>query len=144
MKPYSRRWQEMILVLYALNEMSGFQRKRDVLEWIEEHRLINPCFMGRNRYESCSEPKYRTLLCWGRKDNVIRGLLFNEERDCWGVTRDGRTVVEKIMRLGVEGELQIHRCFLWSVNFKRIINPAYAPSKRDWEHADDYLREILL
>jgi len=61
-------------------------------------------------------------------------LFDHDERDSWELTREGHRALEEIIarfRSRGRNRWEIHKCFLWRTEFKKIIDPSYLPSSRD-------------
>jgi hypothetical protein len=134
-KIYSRRGQEVVMVLYALREMGAIHSKQEVLRFIRDHRLYAIQPEDKEKYEGKNEWKADTLLCWGRKDAVMDNLgwmFHHDEKDSWQITRDGLAALDEIYKRFQSKWWEVHRCFMWRPEFKRIVDPSYSPSTRDW------------
>jgi hypothetical protein len=129
---YGRRGQEIIMVLYALRELGAIHTKQDVLRFIREHHFYDLQPEDKCSYESKREWKADTLLCFGRKDAVMGDWMFDhDEKDSWELARPGYRVLDEIISHFRTKRWQIHKCFLWSSEFKKLIDPTYVPSSRD-------------
>lgn len=70
---------------------------------------------------------------FARKDAVENEWMFDhDENDCWELTRSGHAALERLIERYKSGIAEIHRCFLWRTEFKRVIDPTYVKSVRDW------------
>lgn len=126
---YSRRGQELILLLSALWEMGGINSKNETIAFINESGWINITKYDLPAYEGQNEPRYHTLLAWARKDGVLNDWVSYSGRDCWGITRDGRIVLDTARDKFRKQEWHVSSCYLWTHKFKLINDPEYAPSK---------------
>ncbi len=137
------------MVLYALRELGAIHSKEEVLRFIRQHRFYAIQPEDKETYESKREWKSDTLLCWGRKDAVMErlGWMFHhDEKDSWEIARPGLTALDEICAHFRKGRWEIHRCFMWRPEFKRIIDPNYIPSSRDWPRLrtqQDRRRQLL-
>ena len=134
-KIFSRRGQEVVMVLYALRELGGIRTKQEVLSFIRQHRLYAIQPEDKAKYEGHHEWKSDTLLCWARKDAVMDNLgwLFHhDEKDSWQITRAGLAALDDISKRFRTKRWEIHRCFMWRPEFKRIMDSTYTESSRDW------------
>ena len=83
-------------------------------------------------YQNQNEPKYHTLLAWARKDALLSGWLIDtNERDACQLSRDGRNILERATLRYQKGELKVCECYLWTVKFKKQIDPNYEPTPQD-------------
>lgn len=122
------------MVLYALREMGAIQSKQNVLRFIREQRLYDLRPEDKCSYEGKHEWKADTLLCWGRKDAVMGEWMFDhDEKDSWELAREGHRALEEIIARFRSGRWDVHECFLWRPEFKKIVDPSYIPSTRDAE-----------
>lgn len=128
---YSRRGQELILVLEALWNLGGRVRKRETISFINSSGWFDLSRSDLPPYAGHSEPRYHTLLAWARKDGTLREWVFNDERDSWGITREGRDVLDRSKAHFRAQTWAVSMCFLWTPKFKRIIDPLYSPSDAD-------------
>ena len=136
---YSRRGQELILVLHALWELRGGNRKSETITYINQshyfalHRSDIPSYDGTN------EPRWNTLLAWARKDGVLKGGIANDERDYWEITRKGREILDKAKERFSSKVRDVRLCYLWTPTFKKLMDPDYIPSDKDKKRPDDGL-----
>lgn len=131
---YKRRSQEIVMVLYALRELGSIRSKQEVLRYIRNHRFYEMLPEDKESYESRSEWKADTLLCWGRKDAVMADLQWltpHDEHDSWQINRDGQAALEQIIGNFRKKTWKIHRCYMWRAEFKRLIDPSYERSYKD-------------
>ncbi len=134
-KIFSRRGQEVVMVLYALRELGGIRTKQEVLSFIRSHRFYAIQPADQARYEGHHEWKSDTLLCWARKDAVMDNLgwmFHHDEKDSWEITRAGLAALDEICQRFRTKRWEVHRCFMWRPEFKQIIDSAYIESTRDW------------
>ena len=130
---YSRRGQEVIMVLYALRQLASMHSKEEVLRFIRENRFYNLEEEDMGHYDGKNEWKSDTLLCYARKDAVENEWMFDhDEKDSWQLARPGQEALDRVMARFCAKQSEVHRCFLWCPEFKRIIDPSHAPSDRDW------------
>jgi hypothetical protein len=134
-KIYSRRGQEIVMVLYALRELGGIRTKQEVLRYIRANHFYAIQPEDTASYEGKTEWKADTLLCWGRKDAVMDNLgwmFHHDEKDSWEIARPGLTALDDIFARFQSKRWEVHRCFMWRPEFKRIVDQSYIPSERDW------------
>ena len=123
------------MVLYALRELGAIHSKQEVLCFIRERRLYAIQPEDTETYEGKNEWKADTLLCWGRKDAVMDDLgwmFHHDEKDSWQITRDGLAALDDIYKHFQNKRWEIHKCFMWRPEFKKIIDPSYVQSASDW------------
>lgn len=129
---YSRRGQEIVMVLYALRTLGAIHTKEEVLRFVREHHFYDLQPGDKCSYDGKREWKADTLLCWGRKDAVMGEWMFDhDEKDSWELTREGYRALEEIIARFRSGRWEVHKCFLWRQEFKKIVDPGYIPSARD-------------
>lgn len=139
----TRRGQEVCLVLHALLELGGENRKRDVIDYIVQNRHISVSPGDFVPYENTNEPKYHTLLAWARKDGVIKDWITNDEKDAWCVNRYGRGVLESCIKRFRNGTWDLVRCWLFSVQFKKTLDPNYKPLEKEPKSESEVLLHFL-
>ena len=129
---YSRRGQEIVMVLYALRELGAIQTKQDVLQFIREHRFYDLQPADKCSYDGKREWKADTLLCWGRKDAVMGEWMFDhDEKNSWELARAGHMALQEIISRFRSGHWNVRKCFLWRPEFKKIVDPSHVPSPQD-------------
>ena len=130
----SARGQCAILLLAALRELyvvDGFRNvtKSKAIRFITMRHWFAINDEDTEPYPSqrfaTPEPRWHTLIAWARKDSVLRDLISYEARDAWGLTRQGRDRIERFEAACSGGARPLARCFLWSIQFKTFLNPAY-------------------
>jgi hypothetical protein len=78
-------------------------------------------------YPTQQEPSWETDVAWARKIGVLMGLVLNNTRNAWGLTRQGKATFEALLKHGANGDIDGHKCFLWSNAFKRQFDFDYTP-----------------
>ena len=73
------RGQCITLLLAALADLGGSLTKREVIKFIDENRWFAKQTDDWKPYPSQSEPRWHTLIAWGRKDSVLRDIVLNNE-----------------------------------------------------------------
>src|SRR4051812_33998968 len=115
----------MIMLLVALSELRITVSKREAIGHISSKHWFDVQLPDDNLpYPSAlnREPRWHCLIAWSRKDAVIREWMFDhQERDAWGITRDGMYRVSDWTAFFRDGKWDASRCFLWTPNFKRRI-----------------------
>jgi hypothetical protein len=141
---YSNRGQGVFLVLYALNQLGGSNRKQDVIGRISEGGWYDVTRHDLPPYPGNSEPKYHTLLAWARKDCYERDwMLQTDQHDDWSINRDGRAVLEKAIEKFGAKEWDVRKCYLWKRSFKKLIDPSYEPSDKDAVRPEEEFLRLL-
>jgi hypothetical protein len=128
---YSLNRQRLICLLFVLRELGGGPRKREVVEHIQRRGYLDIQPEDVDPYITQTEPRWCTDVAFRRKDGVQRDLLFNQTRDCWELTRAGRDLIDRIVKLFREKTILVGECFLWTKVLKKLIDPEYVPSELD-------------
>lgn len=129
---FSRRGQEVIMVLYALRELGGIRTKEEVLRFIRQNRFYELLPEDRESYDGKREWKSDTLLCFARKDAVENDLMFDhDKKDEWEITRAGLEALSKVIGRFRTQQYAVQRCFMWRPEFKKIIDSTHSPSSSD-------------
>lgn len=81
--------EEMLVLLYTLNECGGRPSKARAIRFIIENNLLVTTPQDHKRLES-AETKLENRLAWTRQDLKERGLLIMRERGFWEITLLGR------------------------------------------------------
>ena len=148
-KPYTEQIQRLICLLFVLGEIPSLPaRKQEVIEHIRKRGYLNIQPEDLESYVTQTEPRWNTDIAFRRKDGVEWGLLFNNQRDCWELTRDGVEILKKIKLACVEKRYDVRECYLWTKTLKVALNPAYTPSSADKPRVkkvktSDLLNELL-
>jgi hypothetical protein len=128
------------MLLAALHEMfvkdaMSTATKREAIRYIKMNHWFDIRDEDLEPYPSqrllTGEPRWHTVIAWARKDNVIRDLVSYEARDAWGLTRGGRDAFERFHGLCINGSKPIADCFLWSIHFKKFMNPDFVLGPND-------------
>jgi hypothetical protein len=133
----SKRWQEVFLVLYALEDMGATRTKREVLNHIRTEGWYAYNVDDLDKYSGQNDYKYQTTLAWARKDAVIRELFIDPDgKDQWEISRKGRELLKLRISCFRERDitktmLDVGQCYLWTKRFRTIIDPLYTPSPKD-------------
>jgi len=129
---YTEQIQRLICLLFVLGEIPLLPaRKQDVIEYIRQRGYLNIQPEDLDSYVTQTEPRWNTDIAFRRKDGVEWGLLFNNQRDCWELTRDGIEILEKIKKACVERRYDVRECYLWTKHLKKALDPTYKPSSAD-------------
>jgi hypothetical protein len=129
---FSRRGQELVMVLYALKKLGAIHTKEEVLRYIRQHRFYELHPEDKESYESRREWKSDTLLCWARKDAVESDFMFDhDERDSWEITRSGLDALAGVIAYFRTRPTAIRRCFMWRPEFKLVIDPTHTDTSQD-------------
>jgi len=136
---YPRRTQEILIVLYALDDLGGIRTRREVIDHISLNRWYEIAGDDLVPTRTSNEPRYRIDLAWARKDAVLGECVNNSERNSWELSRDGKKVLENVCYLFRSGELDIGCLEFLSIFIKRMIVPGFQPKatdrKRNTTHA---------
>src|ERR1039457_2540811 len=128
---FSARGQCVALLFSALHELGGSNTKREVISFIGERRWFAKQREDWKPYPTQTEPRWHTLIAWGRKDSVIRDFVLNNERDSWALSHEGRRVWASALRKFATHDWQVSQGYLWSAIFKRYLCSDYQPSSVD-------------
>lgn len=143
-KRYPEQLQRLICLLFVLEEMPCRPaRKQEVIEYIRQRRYLDIRPEDLESYITQIEPRWNTDIAFRRKDGVERGLLFNNQRDAWELTRDGIECLEKIKTAFAAQEYNVKECYLWTKHFKKALDPSYRPSTDDKLRPRDYRNMVL-
>lgn len=130
---YDVDWQHMVVLIHALNELGAVPTKDDAIRYIQRGGFLHLRPGDLAPYESQQEASWITDIAWARKDAVIMQLVDDIEWNSWDILPAGRTWIEGILSRGRRDELEVNRCFLWSVSFRKFVSPSYVPSILDVE-----------
>jgi hypothetical protein len=85
------RAQCIVMLFAALHEMGGCHSKQETISYIREHHWFDIRDEDRKPYPSATtnEPRWHTLIAWGRKDAVLAELMFDHPPDQYELTRGG-------------------------------------------------------
>lgn len=124
------RGQCIVLLLRTLRDI-GPATKFEAVKWIERQHWFSVEPADREPYPSqrylSNEPRWHTLIAWARKDSVLHGLISDEERDLWGLTRKGCEVINRLQEQFCSATSSVDPCYLWSREFKVLMCPSYVP-----------------
>ena len=121
----------MILVLQALRDMGGINRRRQVIDFISKKRWYQIIGDDLAPTTTSIEPRYRIGLAWARKDCVLKNYIENFERDSWELNRDGRFALDELMLKFQSNVWNIRQCEYLTTKFKSILVPGFEPSDKD-------------
>jgi hypothetical protein len=129
---YTQQIQRLICLLFVLEEMPRRPaRKQEVIEYIRQRRYLDIRPEDLERYITQTEPRWNTDIAFRRKDGVEWGLLFNNQRDCWDLTRDGIELLERVKTACSAKEYDVRECYLWTKYLKKALDSSYEPSPAD-------------
>ena len=129
---YTVDWQQVVILLYALNQMPGDVPSRSrTMEFIQRESLLQYREGDNIPYPTSNEPSWMTDMAWARKDAVIAGYVHNDEWDSWQISRDGRNFLKRVEDRCRDESLSVYRCSLWAKRLKRLFFPSYEPSPHD-------------
>jgi len=122
----------MVVLLYALDTIQGgIPTRRQSVELIQREGLLTFRPEDHRPYDSQTEPSWQTDVAYARKDAVMLGFVDNSEWNSWELVRRGREYLTQTKKEAAEGVVTVGRCCLWSLKFKRIIDPSHRPSSTD-------------
>lgn len=128
--PYSTAGQCVTLILSALDELRSIRTKQETIDYIGRQHWFAFEPEDQKPYPSnvhtTKEPRWQTLLAWGRKNGFQREWLMpHMERDSWEISRDGIAKLKSIVAAYEQNSLKVGRCYLWSAIFKKRLDPEY-------------------
>ncbi len=129
---YTEHLQRLVCLLFVLDEMPRRPaRKQEVIEYIRQRHYLDIRSEDLKSYVTQTEPRWNTDIAYGRKDGVEHELLFNNQRDCWELTRDGIDVLKKVKKMCTMKEYDVRECYLWTKEMKKALDASYEPSLAD-------------
>jgi len=129
---YTEQIQRLICLLLVLEEMPRRPaRKQEVIEYIRQRRYLDIRPEDLESYVTQTEPRWNTDIAFRRKDGVEEGLLFNNQRDCWELTRDGIESLEKVKKACAAKKYDVRKCYHWTKHLKKALDSSYEPSSAD-------------
>ena len=138
------RAQCIIMLFAALHELQGCRSKQEAVTFIRQKHWFDIHDEDKRPYPSATtnEPRWETLIAWGRKDAVLAELMFRHGTDQWELTRRGIEEFRSVRSQYRSGNLEVRRCYLWSLAFKQWMDPSFLPSNRDWPRPIDTYQDI--
>lgn len=129
---YSVDWQHIVVLLYALEHISGdIPTRAQTMEHIRTEGLLHLRPEDRVPYPTCQEPSWQTDMAWARKNAVMLGYVNNHQWNSWELARAGREFLRPVIAGFQDGKLLVPRCFLFSRQFKHLLSRDYSPSSMD-------------
>ena len=129
---YTEQIQRLICLLFVLGEIPCLPaRKQEVIEYIRQRHYLDIRPEDLESYVTQIEPRWNTDIAFRRKDGVEWSLLFNNQRDCWELTRDGVEILEKVKKACITKKYDVRKCYLWTKQLKKTLDPSYEPSSAD-------------
>ncbi len=126
---YEPRWQAIMLLLNALNELRGKGSKRETLAYIQEKQWFNFKLEDHRPHPAnkptSKVPRWVTCMVWARKDCLELDLMENTGADDWRISHAGQNLATVVANGFRDGTFDLQRCFLWSPIFKHRISSAY-------------------
>ena len=80
------------------------------------------------------EQRWKTEICWARKDGVVHKLMESGRHNNWDLLSDGHRFFERVNIAFRDGKLDVSQCFRWNDSFKTKLCPSY---KRPVEYFED-------
>ncbi|MEO2044236.1 MAG: hypothetical protein ABGX43_06510 [Nitrospinaceae bacterium] len=134
---YTKRRQEKLLVLYALDEIGHDCSKMQAIRFIGRHQLLDINNDDEVPYKSKEfdpypECRWETDMAYARKDLVGDGFMENHAlRDHWCISLRGKQLLDKVKRLSTHKHYDVRQCYRWTSKCKKIFDPSYNPSSAD-------------
>ncbi|MFC4994238.1 hypothetical protein [Rubritalea tangerina] len=130
--------------MFSLRELQHGPTKSECIQFINSRKWFDIQLEDKKPYASGNtEPRWQTLIAWGRKNCVDSGYIENEVRDSWQPTKNGLNAVVMMCKAFEEKRADVRRCYLFTTKFKQLIDPAYSPSDND-KKRPEYLYEDCL
>lgn len=140
------RGQCMIMLVVALSELRVTVSKQEAIAHIASKHWFDVQLPDDNlSYPSAlyREPRWHCLIAWSRKDAVIREWMFDhQERDSWGISRDGIYRVSEWLKKFMDGTWSASRCFLWTPDFKNRMMPEWRLTPHDATRPRNLYRDL--
>jgi hypothetical protein len=131
---YSVRGQIVVMLLEALR-VDGGSTRRGTADSIADRGWFDirsedwpPYPTQENR-----EPRWRTLVAWGRKDAFDHKLLSDIGYNSWELSRAGQEQADLLRQKFEKKELDVRRCYMWRAQFKKFMCSTHQPSGDDAE-----------
>jgi hypothetical protein len=129
---YSIDWQHLVVLLYALDHMTGdIPTRQRTMEYVQSEGFLDLRPEDYRPYPTCREPSWQTDIAWARKNAVMVGYINNHEWNSWEIARSGREFLSSVADRCARLDLTVSRCFLWSLRLKRLLTPGFTPSATD-------------
>jgi hypothetical protein len=129
---YSVRGQIVVMLLEVLRLEGGSPTRRDTADSIADRHWFDirdedwpPYPTQQNR-----EPRWRTLVAWGRKDAFDHKLLADVGYNSWELSRMGQEQADLLRRRFQDRELDVRLCYIWTPELKKFMCSTY-PSGDD-------------
>jgi len=143
-KAYPEHIQRLICLLFVLDEIPiRPARKQEVIEYIRQRHYLDIRPEDLESYVTQTEPRWNTDIAFRRKDGVEKDLLFNNQRDCWELTRKGVEQLEKIKKGFLTKKVDVRECYLWTKHLKKAFDPSYEPSSADRMRPSDVIKLLM-
>jgi hypothetical protein len=129
---YSVRGQIIVMLLEVLR-LDGGSTRRGTTDHIASRHWFDIRSEGWPPYptQQNKEPRWRTLVAWGRKDAFDHKLLSDIGHDCWELSRDGQERADALRQAFEKRGLAVRRCYMWTEQLKKFMCPSYEPSDAD-------------
>ena len=140
---YCTRRQINIMLLATLDDLRC-ARKQDAIRYIASHRYFDIREEDLAPYPKSltTEPRWHTLIAWGRKSCLVEGFIMGSERDSWEITREGVEEIASVRAKYFSGQLQARNCYMWTTLFKKVMQPGYSLSATDAKRPLDVYRDV--
>ena len=125
----SYRGQCVILLLAALSDLGGKSTKREVLEYIARRPFFEMASEDPLPFPTghAGEPRWELLLRYASGACVNGLCIVGGEDGSWELMPAGRKLYSRTCDLLRDGTYDLHRCFLWTPEFKKRMAPDYTP-----------------
>ena len=92
----NKELQNRFLILSAISSLGGSASKKDTLDYLENHELINLTEGDLATLKTRNEPKWRNELAFIRQHLVTENLLSNEIKSMWSITEQGEDYLSNL------------------------------------------------
>ena len=130
---YSVRGQIIVMLLEVLRIEGGSSTRRDAADSILDRHWFSIKSEDWPPYptQQNKEPRWRTLVAWGRKDAFDHQLLSDVGYNAWELSRRGQEKADLLRQRFENRELDVRRCYMWTPELKKFMCSTYEPSDDD-------------
>jgi hypothetical protein len=118
---YTVDWQQLVMLLYALDQLGGSATKREAIDYIREYGIYRYRASDNKLVKSGVEAKWMNDIAWARKDSV-RKFVDNRERNSWDLLPEGRLYIKELRLLGQQNGIAVEKCHLWNARFRQVFS----------------------
>jgi hypothetical protein len=117
----------MLLLLFAVRKLDRAVGKSEAVGQIEKANWFAISQIHRTPYRSKvergqTEPRWKTMIAFARKDCVLQGhLLDTRVRDWWEITTKGLRTCHNLLQHVAQDHVEFRRCNLWTPDFSKFL-----------------------